>query len=83
MFGLDTEIVDKYLRKYPELEIILRAGVVSTKMVREMLDIDRDLMNDIYKDLVRAGAVSGVSSSCFRASSMMLNYLKERAANEQ
>ena len=43
-----------------------------------MLDIDRYLMQDIYKKLIQAGAVVGVSSSCFRASPAMLEYLKER-----
>lgn len=79
----DAEKVEKHLKKYPELAIALRAGVVSMKMTRELIDVDRYLMNDIYKDLVTAGAVVGVSSSCFRASPAMLDYLKERDSNEQ
>ena len=65
--------------KYPQLEIALRAGVVSMKMVRELIDVDRWLMQDIYKQLVVAGAVEGVSSSCFKASKPCKVYLQERA----
>lgn len=78
MVELKTDIVEEILTKYPELGVVLRAGVVSIKLTREMLDIDRYLMQDIYKKLIQAGAVVGVSSSCFRASPAMLEYLKER-----
>lgn len=78
MIELKTDIVEEVLNKYPELGVVLRAGVVSIKLTREMLDIDRYLMQDIYKKLIQAGAVVGVSSSCFRASPAMLEYLKTR-----
>jgi hypothetical protein len=78
MVELKTDIVEEVLTKYPELGVVLRAGVVSIKLTREMLDIDRYLMQDIYKKLIQAGAVVGVSSSCFKASPAMLEYLKER-----
>ena len=78
MIELKTDIVEEIITKYPELGVVLRAGVVSIKLTREMLDIDRYLMQDIYKKLIQAGAVIGVSSSCFRASPAMLEYLKER-----
>ena len=72
------EEVVEILKKYPELDVALRAGVVSLKMVRDILGIDRWLMQDIYRKLILAGAVIGVSSSCFKASPEMLKYLKER-----
>ena len=75
------EIVEPILKKFPELDVALRAGIVSLKMTRDLLGIDRYLMQDIYKDLIKAGAVVGVSSSCFRASSAMQEYLKERTEN--
>lgn len=78
MIELKTDIVEEIITKYPELGVVLRAGVVSIKLTREMLDIDRYLMQDIYKKLIQAGAVVGVSSSCFKASPAMLEYLKER-----
>lgn len=76
------EIVEPILKKFPELDVALRAGIVSLKMTRDLLGIDRYLMQDIYKDLIKAGAVVGVSSSCFRASPAMQEYLKERTENE-
>ena len=76
---LDRCTIDKLMDKYPQLEIALRAGVVSMKMVRELIDVDRWLMQDIYKQLVVAGAVEGVSSSCFKASKPCKVYLQERA----
>lgn len=76
---LDKKIIDPILEKYPLLEIVLQAGVVSIKMVREMLGVDRWFMQDeIYPKLILARAVQGVSSSTFKASPEMLAYLKER-----
>lgn len=66
------------LAKYPLLATLLLAGVLSQKMVRELLDIDRWLMQDIYKELVLAGVVAGTSSSCFKATPGSLAYLQER-----
>lgn len=75
------EAVEPILTKYPELDVALRAGIVSLKLVRDLLGIDRYLMQDIYKELIKAGAVVGTSSSCFRASPAMQEYLKERNSN--
>jgi hypothetical protein len=70
--------VSKIVDKYPELEVALLAGVVSMKMIRELIDVDRWLMQDIYKQLVMAGAVVGTSSSCFKATKECRIYLQER-----
>lgn len=78
MLTFKPEMIEPLLQKYPDLIIALRAGVVSLKMTRELLDIDRYLMNDLYKTLMKAGAVVGVSSSCFRATPAMSEYLKSR-----
>lgn len=75
---LNAETVDRLVDKYPKLEISLLAGVVSMKMIRELIDVDRWLMQDIYKELVMAGAVEGVSSSCFRATKECRAHLQER-----
>lgn len=79
---LNKQTVDRLMDRYPQLEIALRAGVVSMKMVRELIDVDRWLMQDIYKELVLAGAVEGVSSSCFKASKSCRLYLQERAVRK-
>lgn len=75
---LKKEQLELVLRKYPILSIILRAGVVSKKMTRELLELDKWLMDDVHKDLLLAGAIQGVSSGCFKATTECLEYLKER-----
>lgn len=78
---LDTNRVDEVLNKYPDLEVMLLGGVVSRKLVREVLDLDRWLMDDIYKKLLLAQAVVGVSSSCFKATPLLVQYIRERRIN--
>lgn len=75
---IDTKVVDRYLNKYPTLELILQGGIVSQKMTREILDIDRWLMQDLYKALLLAGAVKGIASGCFRATEEYLAYTERR-----
>lgn len=75
---LDETKFEEILVRYPTLAVVLSAGVVSLKMVREVLDIDRWLMQDLYKELMLAGAVEGTSSSCFRATKLAKKYLSER-----
>lgn len=74
----DRAKVEKILDKYPQLEIVMLGGMVSKKLCRELLDIDRWLMDDVYKELLLAGAISGTSSSSFRAKADTLTLIKER-----
>lgn len=74
----DREKVERILNNYPLLETILASGMVSKKMCRELLDIDKWLMDDLYKELMLAGAVKGLSSSTFRAKDDTLLLIKER-----
>lgn len=76
--GLETKKFETLLDKYPQLEIILLSGVVSIKMCRELLDIDKWLMQDLYKELVLMQAVTGISSSNFRAKPDAVLIIKER-----
>lgn len=79
MDGLfNREKVEKILNTYPQLEVVLLGGMVSKKMCRELLDIDRWLMDDIYKELILSGAVKGVSSSMFRAKDDTVRLIQER-----
>lgn len=77
----DKAKVEKVLDKYPQLEIVLSGGMVSKKLCRELLDIDKWLMDDIYKELLLAGAIKGISSSSFRAKDDTLILIRERRAN--
>ena len=76
----DREKVERILNNYPLLETILSSGMVSKKMCRELLEIDKWLMDDLYKELMLAGAVKGLSSSTFRAKEDTLLLIKERRA---
>ena len=78
----DSAAVDKIVKKYPRLKIALLAGVVSMKMIRELIDVDRWLMQDIYKELVMAGAVEGTSSYCFKATKECREHLQELLVEE-
>lgn len=74
----DKKKVEKILNRYPQLEIVLSGGMVSKKLCRELLDIDKWLMDDLYKDLLLAGAIKGTSSSSFKAKDDTLALIRER-----
>ncbi len=76
----NREKVEAIFNKYPQLEVVLSGGMVSRKLCRELLDIDKWLMDEIYKELILAGAIKGTSSSSFRAKDDTLTLIKERRA---
>ena len=63
----DAEKVEKLLTQHPNLRIALKAGLISRRLCKDMLGITKWEMDDIYVDLVRAGAIKVLSSSAFRA----------------
>lgn len=75
---LNEERLEEMLKQYPQLAIALCAGVVSVKMARELIDVDRWYMSDLYKELIKCGAVEGTSSSCFKATKEAREYIKAR-----
>lgn len=79
----DRKKVEKILDRYPQLEIVLSSGMVSKKLCRELLDIDKWLMDDLYKDLLLAGAIKGTSSSSFKAKDDTLALIRERRFNAE
>lgn len=74
----DRVKVERILDRYPQLETVLSGGMVSKKLCRELLDIDKWLMDDLYKDLLLAGAIKGTSSSCFKAKEDTLILIRDR-----
>lgn len=78
---LDKEIVLKWFGKYPKLETFIGAGTISLKMAREILDVDRYFMYDIFCELVQAGAVTASGSNGFRATKPLQALLRERRAS--
>lgn len=77
---LNKEIILKWFEKYPKLETFIGAGTISLKMAREILDVDRYFMYDIFCELVLAGAVTASGSNGFRATKPMQEFLRERRA---
>lgn len=59
--------VREILTKHPNLKIAFRAGLISRRLCRDMLEITKWDMDDLYIDLIRAGAIKVLSSSAFRA----------------
>lgn len=80
MQPLDKEVVLKWFKKYPKLETFVGAGTISLKMAREILDVDRYFMYDIFCELVQAGAVTSSGCNGFRATKPMQAFLRERRA---
>lgn len=76
----DEEVVLKWFNKYPKLETFIGAGTISLKMAREILDVDRYYMYDMYLELVQAGAVTSSGSNGFRATKPLLAFLRGRRA---
>lgn len=59
--------VRQLLRDFPDLKIAFKAGLISRRLCRDILGITKWEMDDLYTDLVRAGAIKVLSSSAFRA----------------
>lgn len=75
---MDKQVVLKWFNKYPDLEKFIGAGTISLKMAREIIDVDRYFMYDIYKELVVAGAVTPSGNNGFRATKELREFLRER-----
>ena len=78
MEELNKDIVLKWFEKYPKLETFIGAGTISLKMSREILDVDRYFMYDMFLELVTAGAVTASGGSGFRATKALQAFLRER-----
>lgn len=79
---MDREYLEKLLERYPVLTVIFQGGVLSKKLVRELLDVDKWFMDDLYKEWLLKKLVKGVGSSYFKAADEVLEYIKERENNE-
>lgn len=75
---MDVSVVEKWLNKYPKLECFMDAGTISLKMAREIIDVDRYFMYDIYLELITAGAVTSSGTNSWRATPELKEYLKAR-----
>lgn len=75
---MDIVVVEKWLDRYPKLENFMDAGTISLKMAREILDVDRYFMYDMFKEFVTAGAVTASGTNSWRATKELKDYLKQR-----
>lgn len=67
--------VRELLSKYPKLKTALNAGLISRRLCREVIGISKWEMDDLYVDLVKAGAIRVLSSSAFRGTQEMMDLL--------
>lgn len=75
---MNIAVVEKWLDRYPKLEYFMDAGTISLKMAREIIDVDRYFMYDMFKEFVTAGAVTASGSNAWRATKELKDYLKQR-----
>lgn len=75
----NEEKVRELLTKYPKLIIAFKAGLISRRLCRDILEITKWEMDDLYTDLVRAGAIKVLSSSAFRATEDTMNVIAQMA----
>lgn len=75
---MDVKVVEKWLEQYPLLENFMDAGTISLKMAREIIDVDRYFMYDMFKEFITAGAVISCGSNSWRATKELKEYLKKR-----
>ena len=75
---MDTALVERMFNEYPKLETIICAGTVSLKATREILGIDRYECYQLYLDLLEGGAIYGSGSNCYRATSQLKDFVRER-----
>lgn len=79
---MDIVTIEKWFERYPKLEHFIAAGTISLKMAREILEVDRYFMYDMFLELVTAGAVTSSGSNSFRATQELRDYLNERRGND-
>lgn len=75
---MKVEVVEKWFGRYPKLETFIIAGTISLKMAREILEVDRYFMYDMFLELLEAGAVKASGSNSFRATPELHQLVRDR-----
>lgn len=75
---VDKEIVLKWFQRYPDLEKFIDAGTISLKRARSILKVDRWFMDDMFNELLMAGAVVSSGNNSWRATEELHQFLEER-----
>lgn len=71
----DEKSVRAILEKHPSLRIAFKAGLISRRLCRNMINVTKGEMDDLYVDLIRFNAIRVLSSSAFRATDDTLNLI--------
>lgn len=74
---LDEAKLQECIRIHPMLVSVLRAGAMSRKMARNILDLDKWLMDELYITLMLAGAIRTSQSGYFKATPECLEYIRK------
>lgn len=72
----DEAKVRAILLKHPKLIILFNAGLLSRRLCRCALGITKWEMDDLYDELVIAGAIRILSSSAFKATNATMLLIK-------
>lgn len=78
--GFDRDKARELIQTFPTLIILFKAGLLTRKLVRDALSIEKWEMDDLYIDLVRAGALRIFSSNTFRGSPEMMALVNQMDA---
>lgn len=73
----DEKNVRVILTQYPSLRVAFKAGLISRRLCRSMINVTKGDMDDLYVDLIRYNAIRVLSSSAFRATDDTLNLISK------
>ena len=76
----NAKLVEKLLTQYPNLRIAFKAGLISRRLCKDLLGITKWAMDDLYVDLILAGAIRVISSRGFRATEDTLGVISAMEA---
>ena len=79
----NKELAKELVVKYPDLKTLFRAGLLSRRLCKDALGITKWEMDDLYTDLVKAGAIKILSSSAFKATTEMMNVIARMDEDEE
>lgn len=77
----DANAVKELLTQYPNLKVLFKAGLISRRLCKDALGITKWDMDDLYTDLVKAGAIRIMSTSAFKATRETMNLIAQMDAN--
>lgn len=81
--GFDERAFNKLLRKYPLLDRLLLSGILTKKILRSVLRVDKREVDTLHGNLRICGAIYITSSVMFRATDTCINYLNARGEKKE